>query len=585
MYKTIKIVFIFLLLCIARHSMAQIHNSLSDSATHKIDSVMNGLMKKKHIIGSSIAIVDHGQIVYAKGYGFSDRRKKIHSAENKIFSIGSITKTFTALAVMKLHDEGKIDLDKSASFYLPELKIKSLVEKGDILKIKNLLSHTSGLTDGVMNNDLCKNEHDFNLLINDLNQEVLVHKTNWKFSYSNIGYDLLGSVIERVSGMKYEEYVRKNFLEKMDMTQSGFYNHPEDSMFSKGYQDDTVETAEPLIGDFPAGRLFCSAMDMCHFMQMLQNNGMYNNKQVISKEALMQMETSHLGNVKLFEKSDYGYGLFVEKMYMAEDSIIGDGIGHAGDTYNFHSTCFVFPKIKWGIVVLANSENGHSFCNTSLIKIFSTYQEIVKGMKLHPAPSGTFTYTGIELSTKELAGKYPLGENDPIEIKRINDHKLMMIQDKQHIVLRKQKDATWSLTAKILLIIPIPLKGAYLEFEKIDSTIFLKEVSKRYGMSSYASMKETPDSLTDSWKKVAGKYLVLNSCEGNKQGVPEEIIVKGNKIFLKVRFDAKTTVNFSFREINGSLAAIDGLDRRSGMVMKLLPNGNVYFSGYEMVKK
>src|SRR6185437_6778662 len=193
-----KKLFLFVLfLSLVNPGFSQATSLLSDSVSHKIDSVINAQMTKKHIVGASMAIVDHGKIVYAKGYGYADNRKKIKATEKTVFCIGSITKTFTAMAIMKLQEEGKIELDKPASYYLPELKIRSIAETGDILKIRNLLSHTSGLTDGFMNKDECDNEQDMNSIIEDLNQEVLVHKTNWKWSYSNVGYDVLGCIIER----------------------------------------------------------------------------------------------------------------------------------------------------------------------------------------------------------------------------------------------------------------------------------------------------------------------------------------------------------------------------------------------------
>src|SRR6185312_4820724 len=207
--KNLKALFTCFILLFAIPAFSQGISTLPDSVSHKIDSVINARMVKNHIVGASIAIVDHGKMVYAKGYGYADNRRKIKATEKTVFCIGSITKTFTAMAIMKLHEEGKIDLDKPASYYLPNLKIKSISETGDILKIRNLLSHTSGLTDGFMNSDACDKEQDMNGVIGDLNQEELVNKTNWKWSYSNSGYDVLGCIIERVSGMKYMDYIRQ----------------------------------------------------------------------------------------------------------------------------------------------------------------------------------------------------------------------------------------------------------------------------------------------------------------------------------------------------------------------------------------
>ena len=368
--KNLKSLITSSFLLIATMSFGQVQSSLPDSVSKRIDSVINARMIKNHIVGASMAIVDHGKVVYAKGYGFADNRKKIKATDKTVFCIGSITKTFTAMAIMKLHEEGKIDLDKPASYYLSELKIKSISETGDILKIRNLLSHTSGLTDGFMNKDMCDKEQDMTSIIDDLNQEELVNKTNWKWSYSNVGYDVLGCIIERVSGMKYMDYIRKNFLQKMDMVSSDFLDRPNDTVYSRGYLNDTVQTPEPFMRDVPAGALFCSAPDMANFMKTIQNKGYYGTTPIISQASITEMQTDHTTHTIIPSNTKYGYATFVLPMDFAEDSLYGDAIGHGGDTYTSHSLYLVFPKTDLGIVILTNSEKGHSFVNGAFRGVF-----------------------------------------------------------------------------------------------------------------------------------------------------------------------------------------------------------------------
>jgi len=568
-------------------TQAQGYNTLPDSATKKMDSAMNAILVKTKMMGASIAIVNDGQIVYSKGYGFADKNKNVRATGKTCYGIGSTTKTFTAMAIMKLRDEGKIDLEKPASYYVPELTIKSLVETGDILKIKNLLSHTSGLTDGFLNNDACKNYVDFNTVINDLNQTVMVHKANWKFSYSNVGFDLLGVIIEHVTHMKYEDYIRQNFLDKMEMTHSGFYIHPEDSNFSKGYKDN-VETAEPVLRDMPAGRLFCSPEDMAHFMQMVMNNGMYKGVQILSAQALKDMETSHVEDTRLYEAPMYGYGMFFKYMHNQEDSIYGTGVGHPGDTYVFHSGCQMFPKVKLGFVLLTNTDKGYMFCSSGFTSLFNIWMKYVKGIKLHPlpatAPDKNKTY-GTGLTADDMVGNYATGEDIHIVVRKINENKLIVKQDNQHFILKRQENGSWSFTLRIMYLFKKKIPDFAFAFEKVDGNIYLESIQGKYKRVSYDLVKDNPIPLSQEWKKTVGKYTLLNSCEGNQQGLPEEIFIKGNKLYLKMRFDKKHVENYSFNAVNDTMAAIDGIDRYSGMIMKILPNGHVYFSGYEMVKK
>ena len=580
-----KKLFFLLALLVATKGFSQI-NMVPDSVSHKIDSVINAQMLKKHIVGASMAIVDHGKIVYAKGYGFADNRKKIKATYKTVFCIGSITKTFTAMAIMKLHEEGKIDLEKPASYYLPELKIKSVSETGDILKIRNLLSHTSGLTDGFMNKDMCAKEQDMTSIIDDLNQEELVHKTNWKWSYSNVGYDLLGCIIERVSGLKYMDYVRKNFLQKMDMASSDFLDRPNDTTYSRGYLNDTDQKAEPFMRDIPAGALFCSAPDMANFMKTIQNKGYYGTTPILSQTSITEMQTDHTKQTTIHSDIKYGYATFVLPMQFQEDSLYGDAVGHGGDTYTSHSVYFVFPKMDFGVVLLTNSEQGHSFCNAGFVSVFRAWMKYKKGIKLHPAKYEKKTDNTItQLSASEVVGNYATGEDVMIKIKRVNDRRLLMLQGPQRFVLKKQDDGGYSVTLKILRIYPYKIKGLEIGFEKIGNRIYGKQINTANGSYEYVCVGDSTATLSAAWKNTAGKYKLVNACEGNLQGVPQQIAIHGNKLWLKIKFSKKEFETMSFSALDDTHVAADGLDRRSGEVMKLLPNGHIYFSGYEMEKE
>jgi CubicO group peptidase (beta-lactamase class C family) len=581
-----KKLFFVLVLLVASKGFGQVQSSLPDSVTSKIDSAINAQMVKKHIVGASIAIVDHGKIVYAKGYGFADNRKKIKTTDKTVFCIGSITKTFTAMAIMKLHEEGKIDLDKPASYYLPELKIKSVSETGDILKIRNLLSHTSGLTDGFMNKDMCDNQQDMTSIIDDLNQEELVNKTNWKWSYSNVGYDVLGCIIERVSGMKYMDYIRKNFLQKMEMASSDFLDRPNDTTYSRGYLNDTTQTLEPFMRDIPAGALFCSAPDMANFMKTIQNKGNYGSTPIISQASITEMQTDHTDHTTIPSDVKYGYATFILPMEFNEDSLYGDAVGHGGDTYTSHSLYFVFPKADLGIVLLTNSEKGHSFVNGAFRGVFKSWMRYEKGIKLNPPKTLKKTIPSTEqLSTREIVGDYATGEDIMLKFRRINDHKMVMKQGGQHFILKRLPDGNFTATLKILMLYPYLIKGLEIGFDKIDGKIYSKQVDVASGNGDYIAKKDSSMPIPDSWKKMAGKYKMLNSCEGNMQGIPQQLSIHGNKIWLKVRFSKKEIETMSFNALDDTYAAADGLDRRGGEVMKILPNGHIYFSGYEMERE
>ena len=273
-------------------------------------------------------------------------------------------------------------------------------------------------------------------------------------------------------------------------------------------------------------------------------------------------------------------------MEFDEDSLYGDAVGHGGDTYTSHSVYFVFPKMDFGVVLLTNSEKGHSFCNAGFVNVFKTWMKYEKGIKLHP---GKHEKKPIDpdpqLSTGEIVGDYATGEAEMLKIKCVSDNKLLMKQGNLRFVLKKQEDGTYSATLKLFIVYPYHIKGLAIGFEKIDGRVYFKQVNTANGSSEYVAIKDSATLLPDSWKKTAGKYKLLNACEGNLQGAPQEIIIHGNKIWLKVKFSKKEIETMSFTAIDDIHATNDGLDRRSGAIMKILPNGYIFFSGYVMEKE
>ena len=570
-------------------SKGQTTNTLSATETTRIDSIATALMKKYNITGASIGIVDHNNVVLAKGYGFADKKNKVAADENTIYGIGSMSKTFTAMAIMKLHEEGKIDLEKSAEFYIPELTMKSLVENGPILKIKELLTHTSGLPDDIMNGMMCSNNVGLWSIIPELNQQVLAEPGGWKMNYSNVGFDLLGCVVERVSGMKYEDYIKKYIFDKTGMDNSGFYLASERANVAKGYRRDSVETAEPIIRDVPAGRIMSNVTEMNKFMLMMLNNGKGINGDVVGQSSIALMESDHLGDVKLNVGERFGYGMFVEKMYNEEDSVYGFLTGHAGDTHIYHSSFFMIPKMGIGFVILSNSEKGHGFCNTMINKFFKEYLEKVRGMKLHPSKALAYSSKALNYNItdiKDLRGTYSTGSDESVTVKTHGKRRAVFIQkDAPHLLLTKQADNSFSVKVRLFKIFPVKVKELSFTFKNVDGHIYIKQLNNQVKRVEYILEKDEAGNISKEWKNAVGKYKVINACEGNLHGLPTELKIQGNKLVLMLQFPEGEKDTRGFRPVSDSVAAVDGISRGCGMIMKILPNGHLYFSGYEMVKE
>lgn len=238
-----------------------------DALSARLDEHFRGRLEQRKATGLAVGIVVDGEVLYSKGFGVLDVGSKSPVNVDSVFRIASLTKSFTATAVMKLRDEGKISLDAPITTYLPELSSVVLPTRDSApITVRQLLTHGSGLPWddlwGAVSYGF--NEQD----LQTLTQAGLSFSIppNTRFEYSNLGYALLGRIVERVSGKGYREYVTANILRPLDMT-STFWGPGEvpAGRLAVGYRsedDKLVPEVPPGPGVFsPAGGIYTSARD------------------------------------------------------------------------------------------------------------------------------------------------------------------------------------------------------------------------------------------------------------------------------------------------------------------------------------
>ncbi len=245
-------------------------------ATSTIDKQYAKLIKKHKVVGASMAIIDNGKIVYSNGFGFADKANNIKATPNTVYKIASITKSFTALAVMQLHEKGVFDINESIKKYIPELTIPSPFQDGNEIHIKDVLSHIYGLPSDILNGMMATEVPDMAWTINELNKQQTISPNHYTMAYSNVGYGLLGELIQRVSGVSYEEYVYKNIFKPLEMSASSAANSIPKNL-SKGYANKKEFTPEKF-RDFSSACISSSGLDLANFTLMMLQNGQFKSK-------------------------------------------------------------------------------------------------------------------------------------------------------------------------------------------------------------------------------------------------------------------------------------------------------------------
>jgi len=321
-------------------------------------------MRRTKIPGLSIAIVESGETVYARGFGFSDIGSGTNATPRTLYGIGSVTKSITALAIMQLVEQDKLRLDDVVEKYVP-LKLRPF---GVPVTIHHLLTHSSGVPDlgyadaflsGVLGYDNSwlpvGSAEDVMTFLKDAN-EWAVAKPGERFFYLNEGYVLLGYIISKLSGLGYEEYVRLRILEPLGMNRT---------FFSKVNVEKDGDKATPYILDkegkhnpsfFPYGisadgGLISNVFDLSNYLNMCLNKGEFDGKLLVNRKSFDLLVEPHTPIPDgIFGKLAYGYGWTITPNFCDLKLI-----SHGGSVGVYTSYVAYLPDRKFGVSVLANS--------------------------------------------------------------------------------------------------------------------------------------------------------------------------------------------------------------------------------------
>ncbi|HXM01041.1 MAG TPA: serine hydrolase [Chthoniobacterales bacterium] len=342
-----------------------------------VEGLMNAELAWHDIAGGVVTVVKDGQILLCKGFGYSDfARRQTVVPDRTLFRPGSITKLFTAIAVMQLVEAGKIDLDRDINDYL-DFKIPATFLQP--ITMRNLLTHTAGFDMRLRNLFVSRREE-----LQPLRDYLIAEMPDRLFSpgavpaYSNYGLSLAGYIVERVSGVPFKEYVRYQIFRPLQMEHSTFDQPlPEDLLpdMSNGYK-----TASDPAGGFefiqavPAGALSTTGVDMGRFMAALLNQGALEGAQIISQDSLQKMED----RVLVLDPKLNAMGLVFMERRPSSPRIIG----HGGDSVYFHSDLILIPEQRVGFFVSLNTAgtNGHLIPEQIVQAFLDRY---------YPAPPGT----------------------------------------------------------------------------------------------------------------------------------------------------------------------------------------------------
>lgn len=273
--------------------------------TSYLDKITKENFQKYKLPSLCMVVVKGGKIIYENALGYADVKNKVKADVNSsVYRIGSTSKLFTETAIMQLYEQGKIDLKEDANKYLGDIKIKNKFAKK--VTVENLLTHTSGIDEATFSYTAAKTQNDMISLSEYLKKHkpIVTTEPGKVCLYSNIGLDLLGHIIENVSGMKYEAYIQKNIFNILGM-QNSKASLPLNNM-TKNY-DSLTKTGYVYYNDSPAGGINSTPLDISKFMMAHLQKGIYKNNKILKESTVKLMQEHHFSNDKNLCGVGYGF--------------------------------------------------------------------------------------------------------------------------------------------------------------------------------------------------------------------------------------------------------------------------------------
>jgi len=365
------------------------------AASQKADALLSGLIETNDP-GLAVLVAQDGKILFEKSYGLADREHHVPVISQTTFRIGSITKQFTASAILKLQEEGKLSINDKLSKYIPDFP------RGDEVTLRHLLTHTSGIRsytdkDGFIKSVTSPIKPDD--LINSFKNDPYDFDPGKKWHYDNSGYFLLGRIVEKVSGQSYGDLLQKNFFKPLGMTNTGVYRAhlglPHEAL---GYSLEGAEFTNAVNWDMSwaggAGTLYSTVEDLFRW-----NEGIFNGRVLDAASLKAAFTPVKISENQVGSGSGYGFGWFINRHRGLLE------IWHGGGLNGFVSCLLRVPDEKFTVTVLANAQPGRT--NAQPDRLALQLVDIFLADKLVPLP---IINTNVSPNSYDaLTGRYDLG--------------------------------------------------------------------------------------------------------------------------------------------------------------------------------
>lgn len=336
-------------------------NLPAQAQPEKAEAAIKAIMEETKVMGLSVAVVKNNQIIYTHSFGLKDAETNTPLTDDCLFRIASISKSFSATAMMQLAETKKLSLEEDMT-NLVGFPVRNPKYPETVITLRMVLSHRSSINDsqGYFTLDAinpaknpnwakCYNEYE----------------PGTGYQYCNLNYNMAGTIIEKISGERFDQYIKHHILDPLQLYAGYCVDSLDRSRFATIYEyngDSAKFIASPAayaprskeIAAYtmgyttpvfsPTGGMKISATDLARYMIMHSKQGKYNGKRIIARKSAREMQTP------LSDKENYGLALLKTDKLIAGKTMTG----HTGSAYGLYSVMFFQPEEKFGFVVISN---------------------------------------------------------------------------------------------------------------------------------------------------------------------------------------------------------------------------------------
>lgn len=467
-------------------------------------------MKKDKVEGLSIALVRDQNIIWAKGFGLANKESKEPATEYTVYRAGSISKLFTATAVMQQRELGNLKLDSSIKNYIEDIQFQSRYLSSSPITLRNILSHHSGLPANYIG-DPAMPPLSLNNIVKRTQALWVKYPVDQVFSYSNLAFAYAGIAAASPSGKSYEQYMNDILLPQLEMRQSRM-TADASPYLAQGYTKKGKRTVEQRIWDTPAGGLESNVLDLGNFVKMIHSRGKFQSHKILNAESVKKMLSQQNTHSALDIQVNNGLGWFIHR-----DIVKGKVVGHDGATFAHRSRLLINPSEKVGVVVLSNSAKSTNLINKAAREAIILLTALNKNVQPKNVLARRTNYTpNNAIDLKNSNGTYA-SIAGRLKVENGNGKTKVSIGGKK-LWAKQENTSHFSLHYKLLGLIPIqvnPLKNTKFYFDMLDISItnFSEKkqvetlIAERYGSKIRLATKVEPTPISPEWNARQGIYF------------------------------------------------------------------------------